>query len=101
MADHSNSAAAQRRRLHTYLHAHNRITTLQARSTLDVMHPAARVQELGEAGLNIVTHWREDETPEQGKHRVAEYVLLPGKRKTPAKTGAKSNHNSTGGSTDD
>lgn len=58
----------------------NPMTTLQARHELDVLHPAGRVQELREQGLNIITHWTTEETA-KGKHRVARYVLLAGKWK--------------------
>lgn len=53
------------------------MTTLQARSELDIMHPAARVKELRERGHNIVTHWTVEHTG-KGRHRVARYVLLAG-----------------------
>lgn len=65
---------SQRMRLLTCLQA-GPVTTIEARSELDIMHPAARVQELKARGHNIVTHWREDSTG-KGKHRVACYVLL-------------------------
>lgn len=54
------------------------ITTLQARKELDIMHPAARIQELRELDHNIITHRKTVHT-DQGKHiKVAEYVLLAG-----------------------
>ena len=33
------------------------ITTLQARKELDILYPAARIQELRDQGHKIVTHW--------------------------------------------
>ena len=53
------------------------LTTLEARSELDVMHPAARIQKLKAQGNNIFTHW---ETVATGhyNHRIAKYVLLAG-----------------------
>jgi hypothetical protein len=51
------------------------ITTLQAREELDILHPASRIQELREAGHNIITHRTTDDTG-KSKHRVACYVLL-------------------------
>ena len=54
------------------------LTTQQARIELDVMHPAARVQELRAAGHNIITH-RTTVGPGKAKHKkVACYVLLAG-----------------------
>ena len=72
---HPNSVIAQRARLLSRLH-HSPITSIQARSELDILHPAARVLELRNSGYNIVTHWCSDKTPDGGRHRVAEYVLL-------------------------
>ena len=40
------SGHAQRKRLLDHMHQHGFITTITARSDLDVMHPAARIQEL-------------------------------------------------------
>lgn len=51
------------------------LTTLQARTELDIMHPAARVKELKARGHNIVTHWT-IEWSGKAKHRIASYVLL-------------------------
>ncbi|MEI6709278.1 MAG: helix-turn-helix domain-containing protein [Methylococcales bacterium] len=51
------------------------LTTLQARKELDIMHPAARIQELREQGHNIITYWTTEDTG-KGSHRVARYVLL-------------------------
>ncbi|WP_411726050.1 helix-turn-helix domain-containing protein [Methyloglobulus sp.] len=53
------------------------ITTLEARQKLDIMHPAARVQELRGLGHDIITHWQTVDTG-KAKHRVARYVLLSG-----------------------
>lgn len=78
MGAHLKSNAAQRQRIIAFLHLNKRLTTLQARSELDVLHPAGRVLELRKSGHNIVTHWRVDQTPEGNSHRVAEYVLLTG-----------------------
>lgn len=76
MKKSSNRSASQRTRILDYLRT-KPLTTLAARSELDIMHPAARVQELKESGHNIITYWKTINT-EQGKHRVASYVLLGG-----------------------
>lgn len=65
-----NSLESQQARLIAYLKEFKRITTLQARAVLDIMHPAGRIKELKAQGYKIVTHW----TNEQG-HRVGVYVL--------------------------
>jgi Helix-turn-helix domain len=67
----------QREILLSYLLAHHRITTLEARTSLDILHPAGRILELRKDGKNIITHWTTQKTP-KGKHRIAQYVLLSG-----------------------
>gem|GEM_PF-6595567 len=47
------NAQCQKKRLLDYLKQHTRITTTEARSGLDVMHPAARIQELKEDGCRL------------------------------------------------
>lgn len=58
------------------------VTTLEARQSLNVLHPAGRIQELRDLGYQIVTHWQTDYTSEGHQHRVAKYVLLPGNLNT-------------------
>lgn len=53
------------------------LTTQQARTELDIFHPAARVLELRALGHNIQTHWETVETG-HNKHRIAKYVLFIG-----------------------
>lgn len=72
---YSTDTASQRQHILAYLIVNIRITTLEARQKLDVLHPAARIMELRKAGINIMTYWRTVDTG-KAKHRVAEYVLL-------------------------
>ena len=72
----SNRSVSQRTRLLECLRT-KPLTTLAARSELDIMHPSARVHELREQGHNICTNWETIDAG-QGKHRVASYVLLGG-----------------------
>ncbi len=69
----SNSVQCQRVILLNHLKEFGRINTVDARQKLDIMHPAARIQELREGGNNIVTHRRHV----NDHKKVAEYVLLP------------------------
>lgn len=73
----ANAAEAQRLRLLDALRT-GPVTTLQARAELDVMHPAARVLELREDGLHILTAWTREPSPCGRLHRVARYVLAGG-----------------------
>lgn len=72
--DYSTDTANQRKRILDWLQS-SPLTTLQARKELDIMHPAARVQELKQRGHNIVTHWTNEFTG-KARHRVACYVLF-------------------------
>lgn len=73
----SNSAHAQRQRLHERLKTAP-VDTITARRELDVMHPAARIMELKRRGNQIDTVWVERPTDCGEVHRVALYVLQPG-----------------------
>ena len=70
------SRAMQRAALLQWLQAHQRITTLQARNELGIMHPAGRVQELRDAGNDIATHWQWETDATGKEHKQALYVLL-------------------------
>jgi hypothetical protein len=74
----NNSAESQRARVLAWLQTSRPLTTLEARRELDVLHPAARVMELRQAGHNIITHWQTDANGSGRPHRVASYVLLAG-----------------------
>jgi len=73
---YSTKVQSQRKRILNWLTT-KPLTTIQARTELDIMHPASRVQELKAQGHNIFTHWETVDTG-KGRHRVASYVLLAG-----------------------
>lgn len=73
---YSTDTASQRKRILDWLQS-SPLTTLQARKELDVMHPAARVQELRARGYNIVLNWVVEYTG-KAKHRIGQYVLFAG-----------------------
>lgn len=52
------------------------VTTIQARDELNVMHPAARIQELRDAGHQIETIWTASTNTQGHVHRNARYVLI-------------------------
>ena len=68
-----NSASAQRSRLLAAL-IKGPVSTLDARKFHDILHPAARVQELRNRGHLIDTVWTDDVTAEGNVHRVALYL---------------------------
>lgn len=73
----SNSVHAQRQRLLERLRVTS-LDTLQARSELDVLHPAARIMELRKRGYRIETVWIDRPTDCGKLYRVAMYVLQGG-----------------------
>lgn len=74
MLTQENTAKAQCMRILAYLYT-KPLDTLSARKELDVMHPAARVMELRNQGIEIKTIWI-DRASDCGKiHRIACYVL--------------------------
>jgi hypothetical protein len=78
----STSTEAQRLKLLAHLEAvaANGCTTIEAREDLDIISPAPRVHELRwNHGKNIQTIWDVGVNAQGKKHRVARYVLMPGK----------------------
>lgn len=75
---HPNSAAAQRARLLQALRL-GPVTTLQARSQLDVLHPGGRVMELRRQGHRIATIRVREATDGGRLHNVAKYLLQEAK----------------------
>ncbi len=67
------SATRQRARIEAHFRQFGSLSTPEGRNELGVMHPAARVQELRDAGHDIVTvrTWHTDATGR--RHRVARY----------------------------
>jgi hypothetical protein len=72
-----NSVHSQRSRLLEKLRECN-LTTSDARHDLDIMHPAARVQELREMGFEILTVKTNEKTSNGGIRHLARYVLVQG-----------------------
>ncbi|MDX8384703.1 MAG: helix-turn-helix domain-containing protein [Ghiorsea sp.] len=66
---------AQRDKIASYIREHGSMDTIQARG-IGIMHPAARVMELKEGGLNIVTNLMQVLDSCGVKHpKVAVYTL--------------------------
>lgn len=73
------STKSQRKRLLTWLQK-KPITTIEARHSLDILEVGTRICELRhQHGYNIKTHWSKRRNPGGDYHRVAMYVLHPGK----------------------
>lgn len=72
------SASTQRLRLQRAFEQIPHINTAEARAGLDILHPAARVQELREEGHDIKTLWTVVEYEGGDQHRVADYLWVRG-----------------------
>lgn len=68
-------AATQRDLLLAALRMGFAISTLEARTLLDILHPAGRVKELRDEGHNILTLWTDAPTEAGELHRVGVYLL--------------------------
>lgn len=77
----TSTASSQRSVIQSQLETHGRMSTQYARDELGIPHPAGRICELRQSGLNIITHWRIEYTPDGEPHRMADYVLTGGKYK--------------------
>ena len=76
MSTLQNAASEQRERLLDRLRL-GTVSTLEARRDLDIMHPAARVMELRNAGYQI-DRLTVVEPSDCGRlHKVARYLLVP------------------------
>lgn len=73
------SLPVQRTHLLKHLQERGRITTIEARNILGIMHPAARIQELRESGYNIETYWQLEADVTGKRHKQGLYVLMTGK----------------------
>lgn len=77
-ADHpGNDVEVQRDRVLTALRE-GPLSTVEARRWLDIMHPAQRILELRDQGVDIDTTWTLEPTDCGRLHRMARYVLRVG-----------------------
>lgn len=72
---HGNTRAAQQQRLLEALRAAP-VNTFEGRALLGVPHVAGRIQDLREAGFEIVTTWTLARGDTGNLHRIARYALL-------------------------
>lgn len=77
----STSIVSQRQRIISALREWTEgLTTIDFVERFNVMRPGARICELRHKfDFNIITVWTVSENAQGYKHRVARYVLLPGK----------------------
>jgi hypothetical protein len=73
-----NEGAAQRCRVEEVLRRGYALSTFEASRYLDVYYCPARIKELRNLGMNIVTHWVQVFTESGQAHRVGNYVLVRG-----------------------
>lgn len=71
---YGNSASSQRARLLKFFESIPRISTMEAREMLGILHPGGRIMELRRKGYRIDTHWIEEPDSNGVSHRVGLYV---------------------------
>ena len=75
------TASGQRNIILDYLKVNGSLSTQYARDTLGIPHPAGRICELRQQGLNIITSWSTEHTPDGEPHRMANYIYSTNKHK--------------------
>lgn len=71
---YDNSSSSQRARLLKYLKTYSRLSTIQARQHLGILHPCGRIMELRRKGHQIETHWIIEIDSNGVPHRVGLYI---------------------------
>jgi hypothetical protein len=71
-----NATECQRERLRAALQQWRRLSTIEIRRDLDILHPAGRARDLRLQGVNIQTVWTTEETQSGKPHRVGVYLLM-------------------------
>jgi len=72
---YSNSASSQRARILKHFESCPRLSTMQARNELGILHPPGRVMELRKMGYQIDTHWIYAPDANGVLHRIGQYVF--------------------------
>lgn len=72
---HSNSCSSQRARILKHLQKKATVTTIEARNSLGILHPAGRIKELRELGYDIRTLWTRQHDNNGVTHRIGLYLL--------------------------
>jgi hypothetical protein len=75
-----NDCATQRKRFLTAMQLTGHVTSLEAFRYLDIYRPAARIFELRNEAVPVVTVMRQEETEAGGLHRVGVYFLKDERR---------------------
>ena len=78
---YSNALPVQRMKLLSKLVQVKKLTTMQLRHSLGIMHPAGRVRELRHQGHDITTHWVYEKDLNGVTHRMGQYIYIGRKNK--------------------
>src|SRR5580704_4030135 len=71
---YDNSASTQKKRLVKYFENNPRLSTIEARDKMGILHPGGRINELRAKGYLIETHWTNETDANGVLHRVGLYV---------------------------
>jgi hypothetical protein len=72
---YDNSLATQRARILKHFAENPRLSTIQAREEMGILHPCGRVMELRKRGYRIETHWIKEPDLNGVLHRIGLYVF--------------------------
>ena len=71
---YDNSVSTQRKRILSYLVKNHRLSTIEARDKMGILHPCGRIMELRKKGYRIDTTWINEPDANGVTHRVGLYV---------------------------
>ena len=71
---YDNSVSTQRKRLVKYFESNLRLSTMEARDKMGILHPGGRINELRAKGYLIETRWTNETDANGVPHRVGLYV---------------------------
>ena len=77
---YDNTTATQRARILKHFADCPRLSTIQARDELGILHPCGRVMELRRRGYRIDTHWIKEPDSNGVLHRIGLYIFQGMKR---------------------
>lgn len=71
---YDNSISTQKKRLVKHFESNSKLSTMEARDKMGILHPGGRINELRAKGYLIETHWTNETDANGVQHRVGLYV---------------------------
>lgn len=78
--NYSNSLSNQRERILKWFSLNPKLSTMEARNELGILHPSGKILELRGQGHLIITYWVNEPDANGVMHRVGQYFYLSSKQ---------------------